>query len=158
MKSNSMLYSYVLILIFLPLILTGLNSCCTKRGCLGADQLDAVYLKNFAAIEVDSIFISSYKKDSDFKILTDSFMIERCDSFGNGNFYMFFNFKTIKMDNDYRIYFKKIDKVYQVKGFKTSKSECNDCFIKDYYKRLDGYEINDKFKSLGFIEIDKDFD
>jgi len=46
-------------------------------------------------------------------------------------------------------------------GFKTSKSECNSCspwFIKDYYTRLDGYEINGKFKSLGYIEIDKNAD
>ena len=156
-KSNSISNFFILIVLCLPLI-SGLNSCCSKVGCMGANQMDGIYLKNFAANDIDSIFISSYKKGTDFKILIDSFMIEQCDSFGNVKYYMLFNYKTINMDNDYRIYFNIIKKVYELSGFKTSKAECNDCFIKDYYTRLNEYEINLKSKRLEFIEIDKDFD
>ena len=156
-KGNSIHNLYILIVLYLPLILS-VNSCCSTEGCVGANQMDGIYLKNFATTDVDSIFISSYKKGTDFKIPTDSFMIEKCDSFGTGGYYMLFNYKIINIDNDYRIYFTTINKIYEVSGFQTSKAECNDCVIPNYYTRLDAYEINLNLKHLGFIEIDKGFD
>jgi hypothetical protein len=135
-----------------------LNSCCAKVGCVGADDIDGITLKNFSGTDVDSIIVSVFKKDTDFKTPIDSFRINHCDSMGNGSFYMLFNYKMIRMDNDYRIYFPVINKIYEISGFKTSKAECGECIIKDFYKRLDAYKINLKTKSLGFIEIDKDFD
>jgi hypothetical protein len=158
-KSITCLYLTGFILLFL--IAIGLNSCCTEKYCLGADNLDEVILENFASSDMDSIFVVSYKKGSDFRTVVDSFMVTQCDSLTNTRYVMALGGKRMNAGSDYQIYFSSINKYYKIMGFRTSKSECNSCspsFIKDNYTRLDGYEINGKFKSLGFIEIDKNAD
>jgi len=158
MKRNPIQNPCIQFLSILTLIVIGLNSCCSKKGCVGADQMDFAYLKNFEASEIDSISMVTYKKGTDFKTVIDSFMIEQCDTMGNDMCYMGFNGKMIQTSNDYAFYFTKINKVYRINGFKTGRAECNDCFFPDYYTRLEGYEINGKWKETGFMEIDRDAD
>jgi hypothetical protein len=138
-----------------------MNSCCAKVYCTGADDLGDIYLMNFTSDEIDSVFVVSYEKGSDFKTVIDSFLVPRSDSINNGRFDLFLGGKKISAGNDNRIYILKANKIYKITGFRTSKAECNGCsisFIRDSYTQLNGYEINDKFKSLGYIEIDKSAD
>jgi hypothetical protein len=156
-RVDSLRYSYVLFVMIFALILT-LNSCCAKVDCVGADEIDGINLKNFASTDIDSVIITAFKKNTGFKILTDSFLVESGDSFWDGEYYLLFNYKMVSMDNDYRIYFTKINKTYEVSEFETSKAECGECIIKNSYRRLDSYKINSRSKTLGYIEIDKDID
>ncbi len=124
---------------------------------MDADNMDGIYLRNFTTSDTDSIFVVSYIKNTDYKVMTDSFMID--DSFTPGdNTYIIFNGKSINLGNDYRIILPKIKKEYKVTGFKTCKTECGDCIIRNSFLRLDEYQINSHSKDLGFIEIDKDTD
>jgi hypothetical protein len=161
-----MRYTYIIIIVLLTFISIVVNSCCTEKHCVGADDLENVFLLNFSESEVDSVFVVSYRKGSDFKTVADSFIVPKVilpnnDSLVNVRYDMFLWGKRINTDYDYRIIFSKINRAYRISGFKTSKDECNGCypgFVKDYFKRLDGYEINGVFKNLGFIQIDKNID
>lgn len=72
--------------------------------------------------------------------------------------------RKISVDYDYKLYFTTLDKlyfptinkVYHITGFRTFKTECNlDCFPKDYYYKVEGYEINGKYKESSVLEIDQ---
>jgi hypothetical protein len=137
LSSKSISSNYLPGFILLFLIAIGLNSCCTEKYCLGADNLDEVFLENFNPSDIDSIFVFAYKKGSDFKTVVDSFMVAQCDSLTNIRYFMALGGNKINTGNDYQIYFTSINKYYKIMGFKTSKSECNSCspsFIKDTYR------------------------
>ena len=133
-----------------------MNSCgCPAIKCMGANDLGDLFLLNFDSDETDSVFVVSYKKDSDFRTVLDSFMAPKSDFRDSVRYDLFLGGKKISTRNDNKIYFTRINKIYKISGFKTSEAECKNCYN---YTQLDGYEINGKFKSLGYLEIDKETD
>ncbi len=153
---KQIIHQIILAIVLCLLISLGINSCgCPMIKCIGADDLEDIFLMNFASNETDSVFVVSYKKGSDFRTMLDSFMVPKRDSLNSKRFDLFLGGKKISTSNDNKIYLTKANKVYKISGFKTSEAECKSCYN---YTRLDGYEINGKFKSLGYIEIDKDTD
>jgi hypothetical protein len=158
---RQMICMFMQSIILLFFISMGFHSCCKDKHCYGADDLKEIWLYNFASYEIDSVFFVSYKKGSDFRNVIDSFRVPRADSMGYGSYYMYLYGEKITTNNDYKIYFTKINKIYQIMNFKTSESKCNNCsysIIWYDFTRLDGYEINGKFKSINNISIDKDTD
>jgi len=148
-------FKYLIIIDIFLIFSFGLKSCCTEKYCFGANDIGDIELLSFSSIEVDSIFLVYFTKDSDFKGVVDSIMIETYQPIGSDKFYGH-SYRNISADYYYKIYFVSINKEYRISGFKTSKSECNDCFIiKDYFTKLDGYEINGKYKESAIIQIDK---
>jgi hypothetical protein len=147
-----------LILAVLAISAAGLNSCCTEMYCHGADDMGDIELLNFSQEEVDTTCLVFYKNGSEFKIVEDSFMLEIGGSSKNYIFYGH-SYRKIGTDYDYKLYFTLINKVYRISGFKTSKAECNEqCFPKkDYYSKVDGYEVNGKYKesSWPILQIDQ---
>ncbi len=154
-KGKPIILQGILAIILWLLISIGINSCCPMIMCVGADDLEDIFLMNFASAETDSVFVVAYKKGSDFRTVLDSFMVPRTDSVNTVRYDLFLGGKKISTSNDNKIYFTKVSKIYKISGFKTSEAKCKNCYD---FKRLDGYEINGKFKSLGYIEIDKDTD
>ena len=138
----------------------GLYSCphCTDMLCYGADDMGEFEMINFSEAEVKSTFLVFYKKDSEFKIVEDSLRVDIVGTNDSTRFYGYTN-RKISVNYDYKLYFPTINKVYQITGFSTFKTECNlNCFPKDYYYKVEGYEIDGKYKESSVLEIDQSND
>jgi len=136
-------------------IIIGLNSCCTKIYCPGADDMGPIEFLNFSSEETESVFLVYYSKDSDFKTVVDSFPLEVHPAPGSDKFYGYSPL-NIAVEYDYRLYFTLIDESYTISAFRTSRSECNDCFLsKDYYTSMDAYEVNGNLKNSHILQVDK---
>jgi len=163
---HNLLFQFIIGIILFTIISLFEVSCCTMKGCMGVNDLGTIMLKNFDSSDVDSVFVVSCIRGSGFRIVEDSFMVQKVilpsnDSSPYTWIDMFLWGDEINIKYDYQIYFTNIDRSYKIAGFKTIKDECNSCspgFIKDYYTRLNGYELNGKFKPLGYLEIDKEMD
>jgi len=113
-----------------------------------------IELLNFSRDEVDSTFLIFYEKETDFKIVEDSILIDI--SAVSSNIIFGQSTRNISIDYDYQLCFTTIKKTYKISGFRTSKAECNDCFPrKDYYTKVDGYEIDGIYKEYSTIQIDQ---
>jgi len=134
----------------------GLYAChCTEMYCFGADDIGEIELLNFSREETDSVFLVFYKKDTQFKVVEDSIMLE-IYSYNDSTVFIGESSRKISIDYDYIVNFSIIDKEYEITGFRTVKAECNiDCFPKDYYYKIEGYEINGKYKELSVLQIDQ---
>ena len=122
--------------------------------CFGADDIGDIEMLGFSETDVDSTFLVFYKKGSDFVVVEDSLMLEILGH-STGDIFFGHSSRNISVDYDYRVYFTLIDREYTISGFKTSKAECNECFPrKDYYDKIEGYEINGKYKDLSGLQID----
>jgi len=135
----------------------GLYSCphCTDMLCYGANDMGEFEMLNFSEAEVKSTFLVFYQKDSEFKIVEDSLRVYIAGSNDSTRFYGSTN-KIISVEYDYKLYLSTINKVYLITNFSTFKTECNlDCFPKDYYYKVEGYEINGKYKESSVLKIDQ---
>ncbi len=122
-RGKSVIFQTTLAIIFFLLISIGINSCCTKVYCLGADDLGDIFLMNFASAETDSVFVVSYKKGSNYRTVIDSFMVPRSDSLSNVRYDLYLGEKKISTNSDNKIYFTRANKTYKISGFKTSTAE-----------------------------------
>jgi hypothetical protein len=137
------------------IILIGLNSCCTKKYCPGAEDISPIELLHFSAMETDSVYLVLYEQDSEFKTAVDSLLLEISQPLGSDKFYAY-PARNISTDFDYRLYFTLMEKTYEITAFKTGKSVCNDCFLStDYYTRMEAYKVNGKLKTSHVLQIDK---
>ena len=144
-----------ILLISVFVIIIELNSCCTKKYCPGADDMGPIEFLNFSSQETDAVFLVYYTKDSDVKMVVDSFPLEVHPASGSDKFYGYSPI-NISVDYDYRLYFTSINKTYNISEFRTTKSVCNDCFLsKDYYTSMDAYEINGNLKNSHILMVDK---
>jgi len=147
--------SYSLIISLLIIFSIGLNSCCTKIYCPGADDMGPIEFLNFSSDETDAVFLVYYSKNSNFKTVVDSSLLEIHQASGSDKF-LGYSSLNITVDYDYRLYFTLIGKVYSISGFQTGKSVCNDCFLsKDYYTSMNAYMINGYLKNSHVLQIDR---
>jgi len=155
-----------LLLIFgvIAIFTIGLYSChCNDMLCYGADDMGMIEMLNFSEAEVNATFLVFYKKGSEFKIVEDSTRVAIGGTSDSTKFYGS-TMRKISVDYDYKLYFTTLDKlysptinnVYHITEFRTFKAECNiDCFPKDYYYKVEGYEINGKYKKSSELQIDQ---
>ena len=113
--------NYILIIGIFVIISAGLNSCCTKMYCPGADDMGPIEFLNFSSDETDDVFLVYYSKDSDFKMVVDSFPLEIHPASEGDKFYGYSPL-NIAVEYDYRLYFTLIEKVYSISEFQTGKS------------------------------------
>lgn len=140
---------------FFTIIQIGISSCCTKKYCPGADDIGPIELLNFSVGETDSVYLVFYNRDSGFETVADSFMLEINQPLGSDKFYAYPS-RIISVDFNYRMYFTRIDKTYEISEFITSKSVCNNCFLTtDYYTTVEAYQVNGKRKESHSLQIDK---
>lgn len=129
-----------LLIAFLSVVM--LNSCCTQKGC--TEQILYFSLYDFNIQDVDSIWVKSYQKGTNFQTVKDSifkkfssqdsmYRIEVNDVNNRFNF-----------DRDYEIYFGSINNSYRITNITTRKEVCNQCFPfgSEKYNRLNSYQVN----------------
>jgi len=156
LKNKKFRNFHFIVIGILVILLFSLNSCCTKKYCSGADDINGVTLTNFDSSEVKNVFIVFYTKDSNFNEKVDSLPLEVSNLNDPDKIFYGHTSKKINTDFDYRLYFTTINKEYTVSSFKTSEAKCNTCFLaKDTFIKLDGYTVNQNYRDAYEIEIDK---
>lgn len=137
-------------------LLLGVNSCCTKKACLGADYISEISFYNFTLTELDTIKIYSYSKNSDSTILVDSSVTQAQRL---GDYYFARTKDMIKIEQEHKIKITSTGQVYTLTDFETQKKRCNYCFFNrsgsDFYNELKGYFVNGQKQSGREIKIYK---
>ncbi|MGB1205385.1 MAG: hypothetical protein ACPG5B_07060 [Chitinophagales bacterium] len=143
-------------LITFYLIIILFASCCTKKDCLSAFDINEIRLINFEAEEVDSIFLKSYVKNSNFTDEIDSAYVTSIREVNDSDEFVLLMPFPFEPANDYRIEFRKSDFVIEMADIKTESKKCNTCFLaKDNYSVLESYQVNGVLNTNQYIEIIK---
>ena len=157
---NSDLQIYAGLIIFMAFSLA-LNSCCGGAYCEGADNLDKILLFNFPSQDCDSVYVVTYMRGTNYKLVQDSFLVSDIDTSNRYVYYMILSDRKISISSEHKVYFQNANKVYTLSDFKTVREDCNRClipFFSDHYDRLSEYKINGNVKQYQRLEIDKDSD
>ena len=119
-----------------------LSSCCTKKDCINTFDSGEIDFYGFTAAEADTFFIYAYEKNTHFMNATDS---EILWASGNNTDYVTVYSSMLDLNKDFRIVVPQ-NGVYNLSGFETEKTGCNQCFPfrpeSDYYTQLSGYYVN----------------
>lgn len=147
---------YLRLLSFLLTILA-LNSCCQKKNCIGANDINEIELHNFTADNVDSILITTYLKNSDLSNLIDSFYYTAKSRQDGDNVFIIELPNKLNINLDYKLYLKNIDQTFLLTDFSTKKIECNSCFPlgHDYVTIIDDYLVNGQKQAISNLQITK---
>jgi len=132
------------------------SGCCTKRYCLGINDLDVIEFSGFELADLDTVVIKKYEKGSNFtrfvdsvEIFTDLLFIQQ-----QGNRLHL----TEKVDPRYAymVHLKSIGTSYTLSAFESKRRGCNDgffCF--DSYEELSSYNVNGQKMQANFLKINK---
>lgn len=145
---------YLILVSFFLLFL--LNSCCTKKYCGNAGDINEFYFYNYLNHELDSIKIYSYAKFSDYNEIVDSSFAEY-DEFGEENQARLS--KTLNVEYNHRIHVISTDQIFTVSDFELEERGCNTCFPfrpeGDFYMVVRSFFLNGIKKNGSRIEITK---
>ena len=127
----------------------GINSCCTKKDCTGADDIYEINFYNFSLEDLDTIILISYSKNTNFTTIIDS-SVTKADL--KADYFSAYTNHKLNTDFDYKIKLFSTLHVYTLTGFEIEKKGCNTCFPyrpeSDFYNKVSGYQINGQ-KQIG---------
>lgn len=138
-------------------LMINLNSCCTKKDCVNAFELNEIQLNGFSIEETQHILISSYVKGSNYNDFIDSASTSARKRSGNNmGDLVIFSPVDLNQESDYLIEFTDIGQIYRINNIQTDSEKCNSCFLtNDFYITLSGYKVNGTEKHKHFFEIIK---
>ncbi|MBE9462623.1 hypothetical protein ACFP1I_09705 [Dyadobacter subterraneus] len=141
------------------LILCSFNSCCTNRGCFGADDMNQIYFYGFTPQEVDTIVIKRFDRNSSFKTVLDSVQAFSMPAEAGSSFQIILidDQDKLHIDFDYKIEIPASGKTFTISDFVIRKERCNTGFLcNDFYNDLNSYKLNGKVTATsGILEIHK---
>ena len=142
-------------ILFFSISILILNSCCTKKYCSGADDLDTIGFYGFNQQDLDTLVIKRYNKDSNFQNYLDSLFIEP-EYFTSTTEYEIVHFTDkFTVDYDYKIEIISTKQSYTLTDFVVEKEKCNTGFMcSDYFNSLVSYKVNNNTQTYGFLRID----
>ena len=140
------------LLIIVTTIAFFLDSCCTKKECLGFESLNEIQLFNFSPEDADSLVAETYS-NSNFTNRLDSSFVKARGRDSNDKDLIIFLSNRIAKDNSYKITFLSLGKVYSITNFETSLKECN-C-PGDDYPVLNSYQVNGQKQNTSLLSITK---
>ncbi len=134
MKKHILICALFLISLYL------LNSCCTKVGCLGVDDIRTIKLYNFNSTDFDTIYLLKYNIGNNFTSKIDSsfYYYTDIENKNNQQYELILN-DYIQKDFEYKLVFKDINQEYKIKNITSKKKKCS-C---DDYDALTSYVVND---------------
>jgi hypothetical protein len=135
--------SLSLYLLLIPAAL--LSGCCTKKGCIGADNLDIIYFAGFEnREELTSIVIKEFEKESGFTLLLDSTAVTISDFNDLTEFQGILLPRKMSKDFDYRIELPEAGLAYDISDIASKRKTCdNGGFLcNDHYNALESYRVN----------------
>lgn len=136
----------------------GINSCCTKKDCLGFNDISEIQLQNFALTDVDSITLETFMSSSNFTNRIDSTFTSANKRSGDSNLIIFMP-QHINESHDYKIKIMNTGLTYLITDIETRTETCNSCFpyqsSSDYYNVLDAYSVNGQMQNNSALVIAK---
>jgi hypothetical protein len=137
-------------------ILSLFNSCCTKKYCGNAGDINELYFNNYLDHELDSIKVYSYARFSDYSEIVDSSFAEY-DELGEENRARLS--KTLNVEYNHRIHVISTGQIFTVSDFELEERVCNTCFPfrpdDDFYMVVRSFFLNGMKKNGSRIEITK---
>lgn len=132
----------------------GINSCiCTKKYCVGFDNLNEIQLNGFSTVESDSVAVEIFNSGSNFTDRIDSSFTSAIVSVALDTNMFIKVQENIHTNHDYKITLISTGQFYKLTDFITRKVECN-C-PSDLYNVLDSYSINGQKQSNLPLAISK---
>jgi hypothetical protein len=132
-----------------------ITSCCTKKDCINGFELGEIKLEGFLLSETENILISSYVKNTDFRLIMD---LDSTSAHGTAGSSVLTLFSPIELnkDYDYLIEFKNIGETYKITSIETGIEKCNTCFLKsDDQETLASFNINGSVSHEAYFRIVK---
>ncbi len=120
-----------------------LAGCCTKKYCLGVDDLDEIWFHGFEG-ELDTIVVKKYARNSGFAALLDSPVVFIPEIMPTDSDVQIVRLQErLKSDFDYKIELPATGVIFEVSDFVSKRKQCNTGFLcVDYYNALESYRVN----------------
>lgn len=144
-------------ILFLSLLLAfSLSSCCTKKQCVNAFDLNEIELRGFDMSDLDSVRVISYQMGSNFSVETARGLVSFDDLSANSNGYRIHSPIALLPTQDFRVEVLGANLVYSFSGIETEEQKCNSCFGKtDKYLQMRKFQLNGQEVEAAYFGIDK---
>ncbi|MCE7043180.1 hypothetical protein [Dyadobacter sp. CY312] len=142
------------LIIVLMTVLAG--SCCTKKYCIGSDDMDYIQFNNFLNSELDTITIQRFSKNSNFATVMEDITVVT-SNFSEGSDFQHIQLPVrLTIDYDYIVKLNSTGENFTISDFVSKKEDCNTGFMcNDSYNALKSYLVNGNLMSTYQIEISK---
>ena len=152
-KGSSELVSLMLLVVSL----LAFSSCiCTKKYCLGADDMDQVYFYNNMIENLDTVVVKKFAKNTGFATMISSSTTITVNFSKTTNFEIVVLNEKLTTDFDYKVELPGNGQVYTVSDFVVKKERCNSGFMcNDYFNALESYKVNGKSASGAILALGK---
>jgi hypothetical protein len=130
---------------FIQLAVAG---CCTKRYCIGIEDLHQIDFENFAVADVDTVMVKQFRPNTGFTMAVDSFVsvspyLRATDTLQTVNLS-----RHITIDFDYQVILVSSGQIFTLSDFVAKKEKCNSGpFCIDNYMALVSYKLNGRVQS-----------
>lgn len=152
-----MKYNQPFSLILIAIVILVLNSCfCTKKYCLGADDMDQIHFYNVATDNLDTVVVKKFVKNRDFKTLISSTITTPSNFSSTPTYEIIALNEKLTTDFDYQVELPGNGQVFAISDFVVKKEPCNSGFMcNDYFNALESYKVNGKFASGAILALGK---
>ncbi|REA57412.1 hypothetical protein DSL64_23960 [Dyadobacter luteus] len=131
----------LVLFIVAPLVI-GTAGCCTKKLCIGADNMDQIAFNNFANSDLDTIVIQRFNKGANATNPVDSVTVVT-SNFSPGTYQLILLPTRLTVEQNYVVKLISTGERYAISDFVVTKQECNTGFMcNDSYNSLESYTLN----------------
>lgn len=142
-------------LVYLSSILI-FTSCCTKKECVGSDDINSIRFYGFDEQDLEGVVIKRYAKGAGFQSVIDSVVIVVEYSMANTTYQEVNLTNDVPFEYDYRIEVTGINQSFTMTDFVIKEEECNDGLLcSDHFNVLDSYQVNGVIQNYGDLRIEK---
>jgi hypothetical protein len=134
--------------------LLAVSSCCTKKYCVGADDMNEIRFYNFAAADLDTVMVKRFAKSTGFVAELDS-TTTLFYSYNSNNTMQIVQLTTaLSVDFDYKVELASTGQTFTLSDFTVKQERCNTGFAcNDHYTALVSYKVNGQPGGGGVLEI-----
>lgn len=130
-----------------------LAGCCTKKNCESSFEQEVIQLVDFPVNQIDSVYVKSYTRNSDFAVINDS-LLTSAETNSDGKLSVYVS-TGVNHNHDYIVVIPSLSKTYRISSISVGKEVCNNCIgsMHSYYEELRSYEINDTLQHANYLYI-----
>lgn len=132
------------------------GACCTKKYCIGSDDMSAIQFNNFLNSELDTITIQRFSKNSNFAAVMEETTVITSNFSQGSDFQQIQLPERLTIDYDYKVQLNSTGENFTISDFISQKEDCNTGFMcNDSYNALKSYLVNGNLMNSYQIEISK---
>jgi hypothetical protein len=148
----------IIITCFFGAIILIITGCCTKKYCLGFEEMNELFFKGFTASEIDTIMVQRFLRNSNFTQSVDSFRVVSTPTNYSNNLLGILLPFNYRLTNDIKVTVVRNNSVYFISALTTLQKSCNNCSLAgngDLYSFLVSYKVNNTTFNEGNITLVK---